>query len=244
MIFDVMKATRGFSKWGEREGSHNLLFEVVPKDGGRLDIGDSHILIGKGYHAFKGSDRQPVVSTVSVSSDATSLDRISGERPICGAAFFYKERDDHLAPQPATLAINVVVEPQILEGMARTVINEAGAATLSVGIEGLDFGPAPDGSHQIWNLEDASDCGHATRRRVTDFWYSVETFWTSEGEITEAEERQTNAWLADSPDPEDRKLAILSQVEKPDAVANLLRHCRALLVALLILGGVAFFRFA
>jgi hypothetical protein len=243
MNFDIVKASRGFSKWEARVGTQSLQFEVVTSGREQLDIGDDYILIGGGYHRLKGQDRRMILATVSVTSDASYLDHIGGERPICGWASFHKERDDMLDPTPPLLDVSVVVEPEIFDEMARTQIVEPGTATLGLGIEGLEFGWEPDGSHQVWKLDDDSDCGLANRRRVTHFYFNVDTFSTTEGGIREADDRRTNDLLAESPDPDDRKLAALSQPEKPDTVAALLRQCRALLVALLILGAIAFYRF-
>jgi hypothetical protein len=243
MRFDVVKATEHFSKDVENEERRTLQFEVVPGDGAQLDFGEHHVLIGSGYHAFKGEGRRPVIATVSVFTDA-GLDRIAGEKPICGVAFFYPELEVGYDPTPAILSINIEAGPDMFEAMVRTGIKEPGAATLNVGIHGLDFGPAPDGSHQIWNLDDDSDCGRGTMRRVIEFELNVDKFWSSEGAISDAKDKQLNAQLADSPDPEDRKLAALSQPEGSDVVASLLRQCRVLLIALLVLGIAAFLKFA
>lgn len=236
MIFDVVKATQGISKWGDQKGTRSLRFEVIPQDRYQLDIGEEYVLIGDGYHAFKATDRRPVVTTVSVATDPSVANRIKSEEPVCGSAHFFKERPDILDPEPAHLAISIAVEPEIFDAMERVQIREPGAATIQVSIEDLEFGPAPDGSHQVWKLVEKED----SRKPVSDFWFNVDKFWTSRQGIWEAEERQTNAWFAESVDPEDRKLAI--QPKEPDQVADLLRQCRTLLVSLFVLGAIALYR--
>jgi hypothetical protein len=239
MNFDVVKASQGFSKWEGRAGAHSLKFEVVASGSEQLDIGDEYILIGSGYHRLKGQDRRMVLATVSVTSDPTYLDHIKGERPICGWGSFHKERDDMLDPTPPLLDFNVIVEPEIFEAMSRTQIDEPGSATLGLGIEGLEFGREPDGSHQVWKLDDDSDCGLANRRRITHFYFAVDTFSTTEGAIQEADDRRTNALLAESPNPDDRKLAELNRPAVDDRVPNMLGQCRWLLLALLVVAAIS-----
>lgn len=240
MIFDVLKSSVNFSKWHDSEGSVSLNFEVVPKDREYLDIGDNYILSGSGYLPMLDKDRRPIIATVHVSSDPKQISHIKGEKPICGYASFFPERDRDFDAEPPNLALSIVVEPHVFAEMLRIRVTNPGAATIHAHIEGLEFGWEPDGSHQIWKLDDASDCESGTRRRITSFWYGVETFWTSESAIRNEANRQTNAWLADSPNPEDRKLAETAPVpERLDPVAKLLNQCRALLWAILGLGIIA-----
>ena len=240
MIFDVLKSTIQFSKEGDSTGSVSVNFEVVPKDQEYLDIGDEYILCGSGYLPMRDKTRQPVVATVNVSSDPEKIAHIKGDRPICGYAHFFPERRHDLDAESPKLMCSVVIEPNAFAEMLRARVTAPGSATLCLAIEGLEFGWEPDGSHQIWNLDDSSDCEHAARRRITSFWFNVETFWTSEGAIREEEDRKTNTWLADSPNPEDRKLAASAQeAVNPDPVAKLLAECRGLLWAILGLGVVA-----
>lgn len=241
MIFDVLSSTIHFSKWGEGDASLSLSFCVAPKDLEQLDIGDKYIFCASGYLPMRDKERQPISATVSVSSDPRHLEHIKGANPICGCADFFEERQgldgDYT---PASLRIMVVVEDRLFQEMLHVRSTQPGAATLHAEIEGLTFGWEPDGSHQVWNLKEDADCGLATRRRVTSFWCNVETFATTKGAIREEAERKDRAELAESNDPDDRKLAAnLQPPEKPDPIAQLLRHCRTILLALLVLGVVA-----
>jgi hypothetical protein len=239
MIFDVLKSKRHFANRDNGKSSMSLSFEVVPTDRDYLDIGDSYILCAAGYLPICGKERQPVVATVHVQSDPTLLDHIKGARPICGHADFFAEREDSFDFRPAALAISIIVEPKLFEEMSRVEIAEPGMATLYVKIEGLDFGWEPEGSHLIWKLDDTSDCELAMRRRITNFWLNVETFRTSESAIRGDAESRMNAELAESPNPEDRKLAAnLQGPERPDPVANLLGQIRSALWVIAGLGIV------
>lgn len=240
MIFDVLKSTVSFSHY-DKGGTRSLKLEVVPQRRECLDIGDKHILAAAGYLPMRDKEREPVSATVVISSGSNDLDWVKGQKPICGVASFHPRRTNALGEgEPSTLTINVVVESDMLQRMMSLNIAEPGAATLHTKIEGLEFGWEPDGSHQIWDLNDESDCEYGFRRRVTSFWFNADTFATTEQAIHDAEQRRLNEWLAASPDPEDRKLAAANPPADP--VASLLRHCRALLVALLVLGTLAFLR--
>ena len=231
MQFDVLKTGAHFTKESEGEGSVSLSFEVAPKEREYLDIGDKHILCAAGYLPMRhGGDRQPVVATVRVQCDPAHLSHIKGERPICGYAAFFVERQGDFDFSPASLAISVVVGPKVFDEMLRMRVTELGAATLYLDIQGLEFGWEPDGTHQIWKLDDASDCGVTTRRRITSFWYNVETFRTSESALRDELERRFNAELAESSNPEDKKLAVnLQAPRKPDPVSKLLAQIRLVL---------------
>ena len=244
MIFDVVKATHGFSRWGDKVTTRSLKFQVVPHDGYQLDIGDSYTLIGRRYQIIRADTRQNILATIFVTTDDGYHERVGGEGPICGWAQFDKENKDILEPQPAQLMIQVAVEPDVFDVLAALRIDRPGAATLQARIEGLDYSWEPDGKHQTWDLSDKANTGNGSRRRVSSFGLNVETFWTSEGAIQKTSDEQDNAWLADSPDPEHRKLAAQLQPEKSDAVISLLRQCRMLLVALLVFVALTFFIFA
>ena len=244
MIFDVVKTTHVFSKWGDRATTHSLKFEVIPHDRYQLDIGDNYTVISRRHHTIKATDRQNILTTIFVTTDEGYHERVGGDGPICGWAQFEKEYEDSLEPQPAQLTVQVAVAPEVFEVMAALRIDRPGSAKLQTRIEGLDYSWEPDGKHLTWNLSDEANTGNAKRRRVSSFGLDVETFWTSEGAIRESVDEQDNAWLADSPNPEDRKLASPLQPEKTDTVISLLNQCRLLLLALLILGGLTLIKIA
>lgn len=234
MIFDVLKATTTMSKWRGSEGSVRLRFEVVPADHEYLEIGDAYILCASRYLRFKGKERRPIEASVSVSTNPEYISDTGGKEPICGYAHFSPawESRSGLDSVAAHFYLEIVVEPHVFDEMLRVAPAGAGAATLESKIEGLKFALDPDGS--FWDLNDDSDCGDAERRRVTSFAYTVATFWTSEGDVRRAGERRFSAELADSPDPEDRKLAAdLQPPEEVDPLQHLLRQCRTLLLAIL-----------
>lgn len=244
MIFDVVKTTHAFSKWADKATTRSLKFEVVPHDRYQLDIGDSYTVISRRYHSIKATDRQNILTSIFVTADDSYHENVGGAGPICGWAQFEKEYEDSLEPQPARLTIQVAVAPDVFDVMAALRIDMPGSATLQTRIEGLDYSWEPDGKHQTWNLSDETDTGNGKRRRVSSFRLNVDTFWTTEGAIQRAVDEQDNAWLADSPDPEHRKLAVQLQPEKSDAVISLLRQCRMLLVGLLVLAGLTFIMLA
>lgn len=241
MNFDVIKSSVTFSKWEDKDTTLTLSLDVVPKDRDQLDIGDQYVLCAGRFLQLKGKGRQLIGLTVSINANLRSIEHIKGEKPICGYAQFLPERNDDFEPQAASVWITIVVAPDAFNEMLRHRIYTAGAAELNVLIEGLEYGWEPDGSHQIWKLDDDSDCGLTNLRRITSFHYTVETFSTRESSIQEEEDRKFHADLAASPDPKDRELATtLQQQQKADPVAQLLRQCRAILVAIFGLVAIAF----
>lgn len=242
MIFDVLKSTVSFTKYGDSSGSMGIRFDVAPNDRAYLEIGDKYILCGSGYLPFRDKGRDPATAAVHVVTDRAHVEKVAGGEPICGRADFFAPKHGDGKP---LLSIIVAVEPQLFEEMLRTSIAEPGAATLSVSIEGLKHGWEPDGSHEIWDLEDPAGCGSGERRRVTDFWFSVETFWTNEEAVREMGDTKFHARLVDSPDPDDRRLLTsLQPTAAADPIAHLLRQCRTLLVAMLVLGVIGLWKFA
>ena len=234
MKFDILKSSVYVSRWGKSSGSVSLIFEVVPTEQDYIEIGKEYILCSRRSLIIRNKERRPVVATITVSSDPASIEHIECDRPICGFASFYPEHTSHSDFSPANLSCWVVIEPAAFAEMLRVRTAAPGAATLNVGIEGLEYTRVPDGL--IWKLGNTDD-KLERRREISSFGYTAETFWTSEGAIHEQESRKTDAWLLDSPDPEERKL-----VDKvPDPVAELLKHCRLLLCLIFWLGVVALF---
>lgn len=231
MIFNVLKSSLHFSTNDQAAHSVSISFEVVPKGRDYLDIGDTYILCARNLLPLRDEKRESVGARVSISSNGSNLAHIEGERPICGYVSFHRPRRDRFdGGMAGALEILIVAKPSLVEEIIRTRITGPGTASIYVNITGLEYGWEPDRSHKVWKLDDSSDCGVASRRRVIDFWFNVETFATTEAAIQNEDDRRLNAWLAESRDPEDRKLATLNSPSKPDLASTLLRQCRTLLV--------------
>lgn len=244
MIFDIIESTVGVSKWEGSAASRSLSFEVVPKDSERLEIGDKYVLSSAGYHGLLHRDRERLTAKVHVTSDRSYIER-QGEEPdkdVCGWASFYSESQGQFDYTPPSLEIAVVVEPALFDELFKLRIGAPDAATMHVGIEDLEFGPDPDGAHRIWKLEGKRADRLADRKPVKSFWINVRTFSTTESERTAEEERKHQATLAASSDPKERKLAAdLASAPTVDTATKLLRQCRMILLALLVLAAFAVF---
>lgn len=236
MIFNVLKASTIVSRWEDRDGSTRLRLEVVPKDRDVLEIGDDYIVCRNGSLAAKTGGRESVPVQVEVHSPPEDLSYVGGKRPICGHVDFYPPREGRLGDfdQSASLVMHLFADAQTIHEMLRLAIPGPGSATLQVSIEGLG-GRGFDISHNTWDLEDDTDCGRGRRRRITSFAYEVEQFQATEGDIWGAEQERMNKQLAESADPNDRKLAALGPI-KPDPLRDLLKQCRNLLLIILALG--------
>lgn len=241
MIFDVLKRSVHFSKWEDNDTRTSLNFEVVPKSREYLDIGDKYIVSSERSMFLHSNGREAVSVSISLTSDIDSIAHIKGAKPICGYASFSAEHRGTLDYSPPSLTIVVLVDRVVFDEMLRVDLSAPNTVSLHVRIEGLEYGWEPDGSHQIWKLDDTSDCELGTRRRITSFWCDVETFWTSETAIQDAENFRANAELADSSDPENRKLAAkLQEEEGPyDPVVKLLGQIKKLVLGILALGILA-----
>jgi len=243
MNLDVLKSTVHFSKWRDFPSIISISFDVAPKESEYIEIGDNYIFSSSRYYNFRNKERQLIDASVHISTESEVLENIQPFLPgeegaICGWAAFYPARHDDLDPDPAKLNFNVVVEPDVFAELLRTNQRHPGGTTLGLSIEGLEYGWEPDGSHLIWKVDEARE-----KRAISSFSYQVENFWTSERAIQDESDRQSNAALADSPDPEAQKLArIIASEDEPDPITVLLKQCRALLVAIILLGIAVLFK--
>jgi hypothetical protein len=245
MIFDVVGATIGLSKYGDADGRRSVSFEVVPKDRNYLKIGDKYVACSEGYHRLLHKDRERVPVTVHVTTDRHHIERAEKmtDEAVCGSVSFYPERVRDTDYDPPSLEFVVTVEPSLFDELFKLRLRSSEGATMSVSIADLTFGWEPDGSGQIWKHEEEPKDGFSYRKPVTDFWINVHTFSTSQREISEAEDRKHRLELAASADPEERKLAAdLAPVVPEDAATKLLAQCRMILLAILVVAVVMLFR--
>lgn len=240
MIFNVVGSTIGLYKGGSADGTRSLTFEVAPQGREFLEIGDKYVVSSAGYHELLHNDRERIAATVSVTVDKGHIEH-AGEEAMCGSASFYPERKGHLDYTPPALEMIVVVDPKLFEELFRLRIEAPDAATMNVGIAELEYGWEPDGSHQIWKLDEGEGRQHSQRKPVKSFWISVNTFSATERAIAAEAERKEHEELAASPDPEHRKLAA-DLAPAPHASTKLLEQCRAVLLAILAIGVWIAFR--
>lgn len=242
MIFDVLSSAVHFGRRENRAATASLSFDVVPHGRNYIDIGDSHVLIGLGYHRMFAPERTPVAASITIAEETPDDATKAAEKLACGYATFSPARDDAFEDVPAKIFIVVTVDSARFAELRAISIHTAGTATISVDIDGLKYGWEPDGSHQIWNLDDVEGLGRP--RLVKGFSIGVETFWCDEGAIRTEEDRRLNLELAQSPDESDRKLAetLAKEAHKPDPLERLLNQCRLLLIVLVALAGLALFR--
>lgn len=245
MIFDIIASTVGVSKWGEAKGSRSLSFEVAPKDREYLEIGDKYVVCSAGYHRLLHRDRERLAVKVHVTSDRSYIDRKEQklDKDVCGWAAFYPEKQRTLDYDPPALELTVAVEPAQFEELFTLRISSPDAATMHVGIEDLEFGWEPDGSHQIWKVEGKPKDGFGHRKPVKSFWINVSTFSTTESAIAAEAERKHHAVLAESPDPDERKLAgDLAPASTEATATRLLRQCRMILLGILTVAVIVLLR--
>lgn len=235
MKLNVLKSSVRIWQHGHTQGEVSLSFDVAPADRHYIEVGDNYVFRCSSDAWLHRTERTLIGATVSVTDDPDVLANLGstvpdGKRPLVGKAFFYPERVDVIDGEPAKLHFLVVVKPNLLREMLAVVQRYPGGAWISLGIEHLEFGWEPDGSHLIWKLPSNGD----DSRPLTSFSYSVDQFRTSEGAIRDEEERWHHAELADSPNDDDRKLLASLKAEKnqPDQTPLLLKQCHLLLLLL------------
>jgi hypothetical protein len=245
MIFNVISSTVGITKYGNADGYRAVSFEVVPEGRAYLEIGDEYVLSSAGYHDLLHHKRKLVRAKVHVTDDENRINRVdqtSGPE-LCGWASFYTEQDDDFGSDPPQLEFAVAIPPELFDDLFKMRIEAPGSATMHLDIDELEYGWEPDGSHQIWKIEEQAKKRIAQRKPVTSFWINVRTFSTTQRALAQEKDRSLSDTLADSSDPEDRKLAAdLAPVLVDDAATKLLRECRMILLALLVLAAIAVFR--
>jgi len=240
MNFDIINAGVHFSKRGDEPGSISLNYGVVPQGSYRLEIEEGYIVCSDNSIGLYGKGRESICVKINVSKQLDVLQRFSGEQPYCGVATFMPARGDIFSSHPASLILTLYVDPEVFAELLQARISRPGAATGWAIIEGLSYGGAPDGSHQIWSLDEPANGRH---RIISDFKFDFETSRCSEREIRDESDRSYRESLANSADPNDRKLATdMVTNELADPVVKLLRQCRALLAAILIVGALVLLR--
>lgn len=238
MIFDILRSTITIAKWQDAKGKTSIGFEVVPNGQSYIDVGEEYILCAAGYVQMYGKGRKPIDASITVTSDIEQISHVKSESPIVGYAQFFPARQRDLYPQPAKLAMVVVVEPERFAELLSLRVTQAATATFQADIQGLAFGWEPDESHQIWTLDDKSETGFGERRAISEFWINIETFWTHEHAIDTSRDDRLNILLAQSPLKSDRDLAAANTASTPpDHTSNLIRQCRMLLVLLAVLSA-------
>lgn len=242
MIFDVLSSAVHFRRWQNEAATASLSFDVVPHGRNYIDIGDGHVLIGLGYHRMFAPERTPVAASITITEETPDEAAKAAEKSACGYASFFPARNDAFDNDPAKVFISITVDSQRFAELRSMTIPAAGAATISVDIDELEYGWEPDGSHKIWKLD--GEGGRGRPQLVKGFNINIETFWCDEGAIRAETDRRLNSQLAQSPDESDRKLAetLVKEAYKPDPLERLLNQCRLLLIVLVALAALALFR--
>ena len=244
MNLDIIKSTIHLSKWGDTKGSLSLNFDVRPQGREYIEIGEEYLFAGSSWRWLHDKKRTLVNASVIVTDNTEYIAHFKGvfaakRELVCGCANFYPERPGGLDYTPAGLQFTIVAEPHLFAEMLRSAKHSPGGAVLNLGVDDLEYEWEPDASHMIWKVAE----GTRDQRPITSFHYRVDRFWTTEGAIRRENDRKLNDEIADSPDPEVRKLAEPMNEQGPAATVALLKDCRALLIAILIVGVIAIVRF-
>lgn len=243
MNLNVLKSTVHFSKWRDSVGAVSLSLDVVPQGHEYIEIGDQYLFSSRDYARILGKDRTLIGASLRLTQDPDVLTHLSPkfeevDRPILGWAGFYPERHGNFDSRAAELIFTLLLDKSELTEILRVMEQSRGEVTIDLGIDGLVYGQERDGSHLIWELDEAN-----YKRPISTFSYSVEQLWTSERAVSNENECNLNAASAECPDTDDREFTEISDAEQepdpiltPDPILALVKRYQLELVAILILG--------
>ena len=246
MKLDVLSLEVRAQRWGNENAKVGIAATVIPAEGDSIRLGSKHIFADYNFQSeFERIDAQLWISSdADLAKNVQVLlpDPFRKDKEPAGYASLAIPRQ---GSEAATLTFMLHVdEARLTELLTQFEGASAGSITIDVWIDGLKFG-MPD--EQIWELD--AD-GARQYLPVGHFSVQVAKLRTTRLKIREARENIGNKELADSDDPEMRKLGVtwLKDVSKRAAEQSaepsltLLRQCRALLALLLICAVTAIFQ--
>lgn len=245
MELEILSSKVHFSRSGDAETQLSLDLRAFPSNSTRIDLGRDHIFCASRYWAIHGKGRSMVEALVTITANPrigenyrAAMHGHPALNQLTGVASFNKNNRHY--PEPH-LSFTLFVEPEVLQEAIQLKGVGTGSSKLVLGIEDLEFGSDPDGSHIIWPSDDGKDASDQCLP-ITFFQFTIEKDWASEGQLLEEQNRRDQLTLADSPDVADRNFADILQAESrlkeatTDRQLAILRQCRLLLIALLIVG--------
>lgn len=240
MQLDILSLDLITSRWPGKDAQSSIKARVVPADHDAILIGDRHVFA---KHTFK-SDVERIDALLLIMSDGELLENVKGsfpqklqkEQDPAGYASVYIPNSKFERP---SLSIVLLIDEfrlgqlfQQIDGLVE------GSIKLKVWIEGLEFGVLPD--ETIWKCSETDQEG--TCLPIRQYSIDVAKLRTTRQAINDAEDLAMYNELSDSDDPEERKQGkewltatkggVLEEAADPQLA--LLRHCRALLVLLLL----------
>ncbi len=221
-----------------------IMAKVVPAGPDKIRLGASHVFAEHNFKsAFERIDAQLWIrAEASRPATAKALlpESMQKDEDPAGYAKAVIPKGDN---EPAILSFVVFTDETRLAQILKLVDGVgAGSITIDVFIDGLKF-VLPD--EEKWVPHDPD---HASQYLpIRHFVIQVSKLRTTRRAIREASETNGNKELADSDDPETRKLAMTwvkdasrdAAERSPNPSLAILRHCRALLAFLLICAATA-----
>lgn len=155
MNFKVKNSLISFSKRGEFLGEV-ITFQIKPEGRDRISISDEYVFGDQ----YPNNDREEVSGRLTIErlDDSHVDDYDLGEGKI-GRVFFYEASVDEFASYsiPPLIYFRVFLKGKQFDEIKQAMLHGLPVANLGCGLDGLEYGWEPDGSHQEWKLQEGEE---------------------------------------------------------------------------------------
>ena len=155
MNFKVKNSLISFSKYGELLGE-SIAFQVKPRGRGRISIADKYVFGDQ----YPSNDREEVSGRLTIERLDDSYTGSYGlDENKFGRVFFYEASVDEFGAYsiPPLIYFRVFLKDKQFNEIKQAMLHGLSVANLGCGLEGLEFGWEPDGSHQEWKLKEGEE---------------------------------------------------------------------------------------
>lgn len=244
MQLNLLSLDVGTTRWSGKDAQIGIKARVVPAEDDIIRLGSRHVFA---EHKLRSASER-VDAQLWVSADRDLIGNAKGLFPDglrqdddpAGYVSAIIPKDDS---EDAFLSFVLFLDELSLAKLLKQVATVGvGSITIEVQIDGLRFG-LPD--EQIWDAADPDRSTHFLP--IRHFSIEVAKLKTTRRAIRDLRDRIENEELADSDDPDERKLGVawMRDVSRQAAEHNvdlslsILRQCRALLALLLFCAALA-----
>jgi hypothetical protein len=155
MQFKVTNSLISFSSHGDAL-TESIAFQVKPEGRDRISIADKYVFGDQ----YPSKDREEVSGRLTIEklNDSHSSYYKLDENKL-GRVFFYEASVDEFASYsiPPLVYFNIFLKDKQFDEIKQAMLHGLPIANLSCGIDGLDYGWEPDGSHKEWKLKEGEE---------------------------------------------------------------------------------------
>jgi hypothetical protein len=154
MSFHVKNVSISFSSLGNLH-SDIISFEVAAAGFEKITIADKYVFGNR-----RDTDKLSVSGAFTIQRlQQEWIDHYKLNENRIGAVSFFESSIDEFSssPDPSLIVFNVFVQDALYENIKNAIYNKMQVIKFSCHFEGLRFGYEPDGSHQIWDLDESKE---------------------------------------------------------------------------------------